>query len=178
MKEKNSNKRGSNKNKLRIGKIVIKDVKKFSTVVITFIICIILLCVLISNLADKDINDIEDLSSINASKHYAELLELYEKQGMLGIFLTDYNKVQNAVGLYIINNSTLEENSFDTIIKDVNKILSKSDWTKELNVSKPLNWNGKWSTDNDGIVKFQFSNKNIEPSWLVNEEIVPKVVKN
>ncbi len=163
----------STKNK----KIIIKNQKKFLISILVIVLIIIIIVLLINKNAKKDLLTIEDYSSIDASKYSKELLEKYNTNESKEKFLSDYDLVQGAVGLYIMNNSTLNNNSFETIISNIEEILRKKEWTK-LDIDTPSYWNGTWSITSEGIVKFKFSDKVIEPSWKNDEELTNKLVFN
>ena len=40
----------------------------------------------------------------------------------------------------------------------------------------PTSWNGKWSVNEKGNVKFKFASKDIEPSWVNDEEEKTKII--
>lgn len=165
------------KKKIRIGKLVITDVKKFLISLSIFLVVIIIICIVISKLSTKNELDFDNVSSINVSKSYSKILEYYNKEGMKEKFISDYNSVQKAVGMYIMNNSTLDNDSFSNIISKLNEEFSKNEWDENI-IKKPNDWNGKWSVDEDGIVKFKFSSSKIEPEYINDDEIITKVIKN
>ncbi len=125
----------------------------------------------------KEIKTGTKIDDLNAKK-YADLILLeYEKNGQKEMFLSDYEKVQTKIGVYILNNSTLDDNSFSKISKDLNKELSKDKWGL-IDIERPTNWNGKWSINEQGILKFKFNNKDIEPSWKNDTELQNKLIIN
>lgn len=158
------------------GKIVIKNKKKFFVSLIFFFVILLLIILLILN-CKEDLSEIEDYSSLNAQKYAGELLEEYSKDENRDKFLEDYDFVQGAVGMYIMNNSTNLEDSFSNIIKELKAELSKNEWN-ELDYDRPIFWNGEYTVDNNGIVKFKFSNKSIEPTWIHDEELNDKIIFN
>ena len=165
------------KKKIKIGKLVIKDMKRFCISIAIFLLAILVICILISNIGKKDVGSISDLSSINADKNSVELLSKYEESGMKEVFVSDYQSIQNYVGMYIMNNSTTDENSFKNIVSDLNKKLNKEKWEESLG-EKPITWNGTWSVNDEGVVKFKFATKKIEPNWLKNTDISTKIIFN
>ena len=105
------------------------------------------------------------------------MLDEYNKEEAKEKFLLDYDLVQGAVGLYIMNNSTLDNNSFESIIGKIREILQKKEWMK-LDIEDPNFWNGVWSVTDDGMVKFKFGDENIEPDWIKDEELINKLIIN
>ena len=155
--------------------IVIKDKKKFITSIVV-LLGIIVLIVFVSFFNRKqEINDETDLSKLNSKKYSSELLVKYNQSKEK--FLDEYDKIQSGVGMYIINNSTLDENSFEKVNKKIAYMFDSDDWSM-INVDKNTFWNGKWSIDNSGTLKFKFAQKSIEPSWIGDEDIKNKIVLN
>ena len=63
-----------------------------------------------------------------------------------------------------MDNMTTDENSFDELYEKINKDLEAGNYT-EIESEKLTNWNGSWSIDENGVLKFKFASKDIEPSW-------------
>lgn len=187
---KNANKKSVN------NKIVLKGVKKVNNInkssqlvfenkfyviiVVAFvaILLVIALSIVLSSLKEKPVfNDNMDVTHMNISKNAGNIKNQYQKDGQEQKFLDEYDKIQNAVGSYAIDNTTMDKDSFKDIIKKLNNILSKDDW-KDLNIEKPNYWSGKWSADDSAKLKFKFSEKDIEPSWVSDDKISDKVIKN
>ena len=161
----------------KTNKIVVKDPKKLSIVLsIIFILIVIIIIILLLN-SKVDIQNVEDYSKLNSSKYSEELLLQYEKKESKEKFLEDYDLIQDAIGLYIINNVTLEEGSLGNVIATLKKELKKDEW-QIFEISKPTFWNGNFDVSDEGIVTFKFANKNIEPSWINDDELINKIVIN
>lgn len=97
---------------------------------------------------------------------------------MKNLFLSDYTVLQNNIGIYIMNNSTMDSNSFSSLIANINKELKKDTWNLGEIQNKPTSWNGKWFVTEEGILKFSFSNKDIEPSWAKDSDVLEKIDLN
>lgn len=161
--------------KVRKTKLVIKDKKRFITsmlIISFFILIVIILCVNIG--ADSDSN----LSKINPKKNSSQLQKKYDTVEMKKLFLSDYTVLQNNIGIYIMNNSTMDSNSFSSLIANINKELKKDTWNLGEIQNKPTSWNGKWFVTEEGILKFSFSNKDIEPSWVKDSDVLEKIDLN
>lgn len=161
--------------KVRKTKLVIKDKKRFITsmlIISFFILIVIILCVNIG--ADSDSN----LSKINPKKNSSQLQKKYDTVEMKNLFLSDYTVLQNNIGIYIMNNSTMDSNSFSSLIANINKELKKDTWNLGEIQNKPTSWNGKWFVTEEGILKFSFSNKDIEPSWAKDSDVLEKIDLN
>lgn len=161
--------------KVRKTKLVIKDKKRFITsmlIISFFILIVIILCVNIG--ADSDSN----LSKINPKKNSSQLQKKYDTVEMKKLFLSDYTVLQNNIGIYIMNNSTMDSDSFSSLIANINKELKKDTWNLGEIQNKPTSWNGKWFVTEEGILKFYFSNKDIEPSWVKDSDVLEKIDLN
>lgn len=161
--------------KVRKTKLVIKDKKRFITsmlIISFFILIVIILCVNIG--ADSDTN----LSKLNPKKNSSQLQKKYDTVEMKNLFLSDYTVLQNNIGIYIMNNSTMDSNSFSILIANINKELKKDTWNLGEIQNKPTSWNGKWFVTEEGILKFSFSNKDIEPSWAKDSDVLEKIDLN
>lgn len=146
----------------------------FVGAIVLFVACII---IIVSCNKKIEITDTTNISKLNAEKHYKEIVYEYNKNESKEKFLNEYNNIQNAIGLYIINNSTIDDMSFETLISNINELLNKNDFEK-LEVDFPTFWNGKWSVNEKGKLQFIFNNKKIEPDWIDNEEFVNIINKN
>lgn len=177
MEEKRKGQTNSNakKNIKQVGKYKIDSQRlSISLGVLAIIIAIIAIAISGRKVA---LTDSTNRSELNAKKYAKELLSEYNTEGMKEKFLTDYNDVQSNVGLYILNNSTMEQDSFSNIMKVVQEVLPKEDWSK-LSMNRPTEWNGTWSTDENGNVRFQFAQKEIEPSWTADTDVSSKIILN
>ena len=157
-------------------KIHIKDKKKFVICLLGVLLVIVIVIVLVLLNQKQDISTIKDYSSLNASKYSEELLAKYQTVESKNKFLEDYDKIQGAIGVYIIDNSTMEEDSFTKLIKNIKQMLEKEDFSK-LSIEKPDFWNGKWQIDDQGIVQFKFGSKDITPKWINDEELANKIIE-
>ena len=161
--------------KVRKTKLVIKDKKRFITsmlIISFFILIVIILCVNIGE--DSDSN----LSKINPKKNSSQLQKKYDTVEMKKLFLSDYTVLQNNIGIYIMNNATMDSNSFSILIANINKELKKDTWNLGEIQNKPTSWNGEWFVTEEGILKFSFSNKDIEPSWVKDSDVLEKIDLN
>lgn len=137
---------------------------------------LVLTIILIYNNSNKRIaiDEYSNIIDLDSKKYQSEILQLYNREGELEAFLTEMNRVQTLVGTYLISNSTLEENSFRELTKNLNKEINKEIWVK-LNSEKSKYYYGDYTIDNSGYVKFKFNTKEIEPKW-VNDDSVSKYI--
>lgn len=169
--EKEKNKSNNNSKK-----IMVKDKKRFILALVIIASFLLVIVLLLVN-RKQDISNVEDYSKLNAKKYSNELLEKYNTEESKNKFLDDYDYIQGAIGIYIMNNSTSSPDSFTNIINDLRAELKQTNWTK-LDYERPTFWNGDFSVDDRGILTFKFSSKSIEPSWVKDEEFEGKIVLN
>lgn len=160
-----------------MGKLKIKNISKFISFIIILVLALIIVLITVITLSNKRLSSGTDISSLNSSKYSSKILDEYEQDGKKEEFLSDYNSLQSAVGIYMIDNSTLDENSFTSIVEAVNSKLKSGDF-EELGSSKPKAWNGEWKVDSAGVLKFKFDAKSIEPSWAVDADMTDKIILN
>ena len=170
--QRNQNNQNSQKRSVNKNKIVIKDKKKFGIIILVLVVIIILIIALNGKVK---IDDTTDLSKLDTKKYSKELVEKYNSSKEK--FLEDYNLIQGGVGLYIINNATLDSDSFSNMYKEITDMFSSSNWSK-IDVEKNTYWNGTWSIDENGILKFKFGSKELEPTWVNDSDILGKVILN
>ena len=108
-------------------KVGIKDLKKFVIFIIVSII-VIFIIVFVTLLCNKkqEINDNTNISELNIKKYSSEIKENYELEGKKDKFIEDYYYVQNGVRMYILNNSTLEDNSFESLKEKIGGLLEET----------------------------------------------------
>lgn len=163
------------KSSKKTNKLVVNDPKKL-LIFVSSLIIIIVIIIIVLNLK-VDIQKVEDYSKLNSNKYSEELLNKYQSTESKEKFLKDYDLVQDAIGLYIINNVTLEDGSLGNVIATLKKELKNEEW-KILEIQKPTFWNGTFDVSAEGIVTFKFANKDIEPSWINDDELNNKIVLN
>ena len=153
------------------------DRKKFLLFVTIFVIIIAIIIIIIALNKNVEINEATDISNLNASKYYDQIFEMYNSDESKDKFIIEYNNIQNQIGMYIINNSTKESDSFNSLVNNVNKKLEKKEF-KSFEVENPTFWNGTWSVDEKAKLKFKFENKKIEPDWINDKEVEGMILKN
>lgn len=140
---------------------------------------LVLVIILAYNNSNKkiEIDELTDISSLNADKYQSEILNLYNRDGQLELFEQEMDRIQSLVGTYVISNSTLKANSFNDLITKLNNEINDNTWV-ELSSQKSKYYLGKYSIDENGYVKFKFSTKKIEPEWINNKEIEKYIILN
>lgn len=156
-------------------KYQIENLPRFIIAAIIILVVIIVIFTILGRKEPIDTNT--NISDLNAKKYDKEILAEYEKEGQKLKFIKDQENIQSKIGIYIINNSTIEENSFDEMKTKLETILASNDW-KELEIQKPTFWNGTWSLDDKGNVKFKFQVKAIEPSWATDKDMTDIIILN
>lgn len=160
-----------------MGKVKVTNMTRFISFIIVLVLIIIFLVVLIVSLNNKSINENTNISKLNTNKYSEKILEEYEKEGRKEQFLNEYDTIQSAIGVYLIDNSTLSKDSFENVVKETQEILESKNWNV-LNISKPELWNGTWTLDDSGNLKFKFGKKQIEPSWIKDDDVSSKIIFN
>ena len=133
------------------------DRKKFLIFVFSIVVIISVIIIVVSLNKKIEINDSTDISKLNATKYCTE--------------------IQEKIGMYIINNSTLDDTSFENLISKLNENLADNNFSI-IGMDNPTYWNGTWSVDNKGKLKFKFSNKKIEPDWISDATVSNFVITN
>ncbi|MEG1705030.1 MAG: hypothetical protein RR290_00450 [Clostridia bacterium] len=111
----------------------------------TIFLAVLILIILITNMNKKiEINKDTNISKLDSSKYITEIISLYNRDGEETKFLTEMNRVQTLIGTYLINNSTLKENSFSDLVKKLNNEINNDKWNS-LNSFKSVYYNGKYS---------------------------------
>lgn len=157
-------------------KIVIKDKNKFYKFIGLFCIFLILI-VVINMLSNKKItiDNNTDISKLNINKYSKEVKMYYE--GMMEEFIVEYNNIQNIAWTYIYNNVTGDKN-IDELIDEVNKVLLSDDWSS-IGLEKNTKWRGSYKIDKStNILMFKFETKDVEPTWIENDNVSYMIEKN
>lgn len=152
------------------------DKKKLSIFIILVCVIVFLITIIILN-KGINITDETDISKLDAKKNSEQIVSKYNENGMKDKFLTDYDAVQTGVAMYMLNNMSNESDSLENILSSIRQDL-ESETFKILGTTKPNNWNGKWTITDSGTLKFKFSSKNIEPTWINDEGMSNKIILN
>ena len=153
------------------------DRKKFLIIVFSIVVIISVIIIVVSLNKKIEINDSTDISKLNATKYCTEIKSEYNKDENKNKFIDDCNKIQEKIGMYIINNSTLDDTSFENLILKLNENLADNNFSI-IEMESPTYWNGTWSVDNKGKLKFKFSSKKIEPNWISDVTVSNFVITN
>ncbi len=162
------------KNNIKLGNITV-DKKKIS-IFIGIIVLLIVLLVIFLNKGVK-INEETDISKLDAKKNSEQISQKYNEEGMKAQFLVDYDAVQTASAMYMLNNMSSESSSLDSILSTLKDDLKKEKF-EVLDTQRPNIWNGDWSINQEGTIKFKFKTKSIEPIWINDQDLVNKIILN
>ncbi|MEG0074063.1 MAG: hypothetical protein RR922_06540 [Clostridia bacterium] len=148
-------------------RISIENKPRFIAVVC---ICIALCMFLVFNIFKPDIFVPSSKKNAKNVKKYARNIEeQYTKDGMKEKFEKTYNALQENTSLWIFNNITTEEASFENGVAKVNKMLEEKKYEEFKMQETDIDfWVGNFSMDNSGKIIFKFASKEIVPVW-VNE---------
>ena len=84
--------------------------------IITVVICVVIFNIINSIKWISDINT-ADISAINARTYSVEILEKYNEEGQKDKFEKYIVKLEKNIAIYILNNTTLDNNSFEKLVK-------------------------------------------------------------
>ena len=145
--------------------------------VVLAIILLIVVVVCVINKPNVLINDNTNIENLDTSKYAKEIVNQYNKEGQKELFLTEMDRIQNLVGMYLLSNITEEQSSLDKILKEVESELKSNNWNKILN-NKSTYYKGEYSLDESGNLKFKFASKEIEPNWVKDEKVAKYIILN
>ncbi len=131
---------------------------------IAFLVVIGLAIYLISNISFFDNNNTNGVASLNHDDYSEEILALYSRSGEQEKFEKYIDSLQSKVAIYMVENTTTDLNSFNNLAREVENILNSSSW-EDLDVVKDDYYNGTYSIDENGNLKFKFASKSIEPEF-------------
>lgn len=165
-----------NKDNIKVTKTNIFNKKYVRLAMVLLVILIVI--ILITTMNKKiDINVETNISALDSSKYSFEISSLYNRDGEEDKFLKEMNKIQTLIGTYLITNSTLNQNSFSDLVKKLNDEIN-NEYSSSLNLTKSIYYNGKYSIDEAGNLKFKFSNKKIEPNWINSDNLERYIIFN
>lgn len=144
----------------------------FSAIAVTVIISTFV-CINVFSNNKYSLEDNENYSEENALM----VKQLYDTSDMEEEFVKTYEEISSVLSSKLLDGSITDEQSLLGEIKYINAVLLSNDWNS-LNVVKPVKWLGTWYLDSNGFLKFRFSNKSIEPSWINNKSVSEYIVLN
>lgn len=162
------------KNNIKLGDFTIEK-KKISIFIAIIFFCVILIVMFLNK--SVNIDEKTDISKLDAKKNSNQIVQKYNEEGMKAQFLVDYDAVQTASAMYMLNNMSSESNSLDSILSTLKEDLKKSKF-EVLDTQRPSIWNGDWSINQEGTIKFKFKTKTIEPIWINDQDVISKVILN
>ena len=131
--------------------------------IIVILICCVGIFYIVNNIKwgnDKNQNNMLNTKDIN----YNVLLETYNRNGEKEDFEKYIVELEKKIAIYLITNTTVDNNSFENITKKVENILNSDNWNT-LGINKNNYYKGSYILNVDGNLKFKFKVKNIEPNW-------------
>lgn len=159
---KDKNVKGNTKNSGK--KIVIKNKARFMTFIFAIVIVIAVIICIVGLNSKVEIDENTNISELNVEKYSEEIKAEYEQEGKDSKFIEDWNKVQDKVGIYLIENYPTDGAMLPAYITGINETLKGEEWGN-FGVEKPKMWNGTWTIDENGNLNFKFASKEIEPNW-------------
>lgn len=156
---------------------IINFLKNNIIVIVALLAILIVVAILVNSNKKIEINETTKIGTLDSGKYKSEIVNLYNREGELNLFLKELNRVQSLIGTYVISNSTLQDNSFSNLIKKLNSEINLEKWN-ELKSEKSSYYNGTYSIDASGNLKFKFSSKDIEPNWIKDTTISRYIILN
>lgn len=151
-----------------------------SLISIAVVVAIVLLAFALVNLFSKPkitINDKTNFEEIDLSKYSAQVLAMYNRDGQAELFEKEMSRIQTAVGKYLMTNMTMEEESLQSVMEEISKELESDNWNNILS-NRSTYYLGTYSLDENANVKFKFKSKDIEPSWINDENVSKYIILN
>lgn len=145
----------------------------FSAIALTLIISIIV-CI---NAFSKNV-----IYTLNVDNEYSEesalkAKQLYDTSEMKDEFVQTFEEISAVLSSKLLDGTITDEQALRGSIKNINKTLSSNDWSA-LNLNRPVKWIGTWYLNDNGFLKFKFSSKAFEPSWVNQERVSEYIVLN
>ena len=142
----------------------------FSAIALTLIISIIDCINAFSKNATYTLNVDNEYSEESALKAQ----QSYDTSEMKDEFVQTFEEISAVLSSKLLDGTITDEQALRESIKNINKTLSSNDWSA-LNLNRPVKWIGTWYLNDNGFLKFKFSSKAFEPSW-VNQECVSEYI--
>jgi len=101
----------------------------------------------------------------------------YDTKEMKQQFLTKAQELSNVIYSKLLDGTVIDDKGLQDFIKNYNRVLATEYW-ESLGVTYSNQWIGIWYLDNNGFVKFKFATKEIEPSWIQDEDVKDFIVAN
>ena len=87
------------------------------------------------------------------------------------------NSIELKVANLMLDGTVTDDNSMKEKIEEINNLLEKEKWDK-LGIISNEEFDGTWSLDENGMVKFKFNNALSKPSWATDVDITEHIIKN
>lgn len=94
----------------------------------------------------------------------------YEAEGKKQEFLDLYGKIELATANKLLDGTVTNDEELAEAINKINAVLLTNDWSY-LGIEASNYWMGSWQLDSSGVVKFVFTEKEIEPSWVMDSDV-------
>lgn len=92
-------------------------------------------------------------------------------------FIQLKENIELKVANLMLDGTVIDDESMEEKIEDINNLLEKEKWDK-LEITCNVEFAGTWRLDKNGMLKFKFDSKGIEPSWVEDTEIKEYIIKN
>lgn len=92
-------------------------------------------------------------------------------------FIELKKSIELKVANLMLDGTVIDDESMKEKIEDINSLLEKEEWDK-LEITCNVEFAGTWKLDENGMLKFKFDSKELEPSWITDTEIKEYIIKN
>lgn len=92
-------------------------------------------------------------------------------------FIELKESIELKVANLMLDGTVIDDESMEEKIEDINSLLEKEKWDK-LEITCNVEFVGTWKLDENGMLKFKFDSKELEPSWITDTEIKEYIIKN
>ena len=151
---------------------------------VSAIISIIVLTVIISitvgvTVYNKDKMYVLDAASTDylEEENALKAKSQYDTKEMKQQFLTKAQELSNVIYAKMLDGTVIDDKGLQDFIQNYNRVLATEYW-ESIGVTYSNKWIGTWYLDNKGFVKFKFATKEIEPSWIQDEDVKDYIVVN
>lgn len=100
----------------------------------------------------------------------------YEAEGKKQEFLDLYSKIELATANKLLDGTVTNDEQLSHAINKINSVLLTDDWSY-LGLEASNYWIGSWQLDKSGVVKFTFTEKDLEPSWVMDSDVKEIIIE-
>ena len=92
-------------------------------------------------------------------------------------FIELKKSIELKVANLMLDGTVVDDESMEEKIEDINSLLEKEKWDK-LDITCNVEFAGTWKLDENGMLKFKFDSKGVEPSWIGDTDVSEYIIEN